>query len=146
MHKRVRSVLFVTTSFPRFRSDFAGSFVFRFAKYLVSDGVQVTVLAPGAAGYPTSDGLEGVQIYRFPYFYPLRLQCLAYTGGGMLANIRRGWLAKVQVPLLFFTMVWAIVRYQERFDLIHCHWLPTAVAALMARSFSRSKPAIVFTN
>jgi glycosyltransferase involved in cell wall biosynthesis len=146
MSKQVRSVLFVTTSFPRFGGDFAGSFVFRFAKYLVSDGVQVTVLAPGAAGYPTTDALEGVQIYRFPYFYPPRLQRLAYTGGGMLANIRRGWLAKVQVPFLFFAMVWAVVRYQGRFDLIHCHWLPTAVAALMARLFSRSKPAIVFTN
>jgi glycosyltransferase involved in cell wall biosynthesis len=145
MSKRVRSVLFVTTSFPRFGGDFAGSFVFRFAKYLVSDGVHVTVLAPGASGYPTTDALEGVQIYRFPYFYPPELQRLAYAGG-MLANLRCTWLARLQVPLLFFAMVWAIVRYQERFDLIHCHWLPTAVAALMARSFSRTKPAIVLTN
>jgi glycosyltransferase involved in cell wall biosynthesis len=64
----------------------------------------------------------------------------------MLANIHRGWLAKVQVPLFFCTMVWAIGRYQERCDLIHCHWLPTAVAALVARVFSRTKPAIVLTN
>jgi len=105
----------------------------------------VTVLAPGVSGYPTSDALEGVQIYRFPYFYPPKLQRLAYAGG-MLANLRRTWLAKVQVPLLFLAMVWAIKRYQECFDLIHCHWLPTAVAALMARSFSRTKPAIVLTN
>jgi glycosyltransferase involved in cell wall biosynthesis len=146
MNKRVCSVLFVTTSFPRFRGDFAGSFVFRFAKYLASDGMQVTVLAPGAAGYPTTDTIEGIQIYRFSYFYPARLQRLAYEGGGMLANLRRTWLARVQVPLLFFAMVWAIVRCQERFDLIHCHWLPTAVAALMARPFSRTKPAIVLTN
>ena len=145
MSKRVCSVLFVTTSFPRFGGDFAGSFVFRFAKYLASDGMQVTVLAPGAAGYPTIDAMEGIQIYRFPYFYPAKLQRLAYAEG-MLANFRRIWLAKVQVPLLFFAMVWAIVRYQERFDLIHCHWLPTAVAALMARPFSRTKPAIVLTN
>jgi glycosyltransferase involved in cell wall biosynthesis len=145
MSKRVRSVLFVTTSFPRFCGDFAGSFVFRFAKYLVSDGVQVTVLAPGVSGYPTTDALEGVQIYRFPYFYPPKLQRLAYAGG-MPANLCRTWLAKVQVLLLFFAMVWTIVRYQERFDLIHCHWLPTAVAALIARSFSRTKPAIVLTN
>jgi len=145
MSTRVRSVLFVTTSFPRFCGDFAGSFVFRFAKYLVSDGVQVTVLAPGASGYPTTDALEGVQIYRFPYFYPAKLQRLAYAEG-ILANFRRLWLAKAQVPFLFFTMVWAIVRYQERFDLIHCHWLPTAVAALIARLFSRTKPAIVLTN
>ena len=61
------------------------------AKYLVSDGMQVTVLAPGAAGYPTADAMEGVQIYRLPYFYPARLQRLAYEGGGILANLRRTW-------------------------------------------------------
>ena len=120
--------------------------MFRFAKYLASDGMQVMVLAPGAAEYPSTDAMEGVQIYRFPYFYPPRLQCLAYMAGGMLANLRRTWLAKVQVPFLFFATVWTIVHYQKRFDLIHCHWLPTAVAALMARPFSRRKPAIVFTN
>jgi glycosyltransferase involved in cell wall biosynthesis len=146
MNKRAQSVLFVTTSFPRFHGDFAGSFVFRFAKYLVSDGMQVTVLAPGAAGYPTADAMEGIQIYRLPYFYPARLQRLAYEGGGILANLRRTWLAPVQVPLFFFAMVWAIKRYQARFDIIHCHWLPTAVAALMARLFSCTKPAIVLTN
>ena len=145
MSTRVQSVLFVTTSFPRFRGDFAGSFVFRFAKYLASDGMQVTVLAPGATGYPSTDAMEGVQIYRFPYFYPAKMQRLAYAGG-MLANLRRTWLAKGQAPLLFFAMVWAIMHYQKRFDLIHCHWLPTAVAALMARPLSRTRPAIVLTN
>ena len=86
MSQRVCSVLFVTTSFPRFRGDFAGSFVFRFAKYLASDGMQVTVLAPGTAEYPSTDGMEGDQIYRFPYFYPTKLQCLAYAGG-MLGRV-----------------------------------------------------------
>jgi hypothetical protein len=90
--------------------------------------------------------MEGIQIYRVPYFYPTRLQRLAYVGGGILANIRRGWLARVQVPLLFFTTVWAIVRYQERVDLIHCHWLPTAVAALMARPFSRTVEGCISTG
>src|SRR4029450_4905505 len=111
MNTRAQSVLFVTTSFPRFHSDFAGSFVFRFAKYLVSDGMQVTVLAPAAAGDQTVDAMEGIQGYRLPYFYPARLQRLAYDGGGMLANLRRSWLATVQAPLLFLAMIWAIKRY-----------------------------------
>jgi glycosyltransferase involved in cell wall biosynthesis len=144
MDKRVLSILFVTTSFPRFSSDFPGSFVFRFAKYLVRDGVQVTVLAPGAVGYPTTDDLEGVQIYRFPYFYPEKVQCLAY-GRGILANMRHSRLAKIQIPFFFSALVRAILRYQDHFDLIHCHWVPTAVAALIARPFSRTRPAIVFT-
>lgn len=141
----MRSVLFVTTSFPRFKNDFAGSFVFRFAKYLTQAGMQITVLAPGAVAFPTTDNIEGVRISRFPYFYPQRLQCLAY-GGGILANIRQSWLARAQIPFFFLATVWAILRCQERFDLIHCHWLPSAIAALIARPFSRHKPVIVFTN
>ena len=68
MVKPVHSVLFVTTSFPRFTTDFAGGFVFRLAKYLVRDGMKVTVLSPGASGYPTNDTLENVQIFRYSYF------------------------------------------------------------------------------
>lgn len=142
----MKSVLFVTTSFPRFKGDFAGSFVFRFAKYLAQAGTRVTVLAPGAAGYPATDVIEGVRIYRFAYFYPRRLQCLAYKSGGILANIRHSWLARLQIPLLFWSTFLAILRHQSRVDLIHCHWLPTAIAALLARPFNRNKSAIAFTN
>lgn len=146
MNRRAKSVLFVTTSFPRFPGDFAGSFVFRFAKYLTRDGLRVTVLAPGTPNYPSVDAFEGVQVHRFSYFYPNTIQCLAYNGGGILANIRTSWMGKIQAPFLFLGMVWGILRYQDCFDLIHCHWLPTAVAALMARPFSSTNPPIVFTN
>lgn len=146
MDKRVLSVLFVTTSFPRFSGDFAGSFIFRFAKYLARESVQVTVLAPGVAGFATKGNLEGIGVHRFTYFYPKRHQRLAYDGGGILANIRRSWLARIQLPLFFLATIRAVLGYQDRFDLIHCHWLPTAMAALITRPFSRTKPPIVFTN
>lgn len=146
MDRKVKSVLFVTTSFPRFTGDFAGSFVFRFAKYLTQAGTPVTVLAPGAPGAPTVDVIEDVRIYRFAYFYPRKLQCLAYTSGGILANIRHSWLARLQIPLLFWSTFLAILRHQNRFDVIHCHWLPTAIAALLARPFNRNQSAIAFTN
>ena len=146
MDRKVKSVLFVTTSFPRFKGDFAGSFVFRFAKYLSRAGLSVTVLAPGAAGYPTEDIIEDVRIHRFAYFYPRKLQCLAYTSGGILANIRHSSLARLQIPLLFYSTFLAILRHQNSFDLIHCHWLPTAIAALLARPFNRHRSAIAFTN
>ena len=146
MEHLARSVLFVTTSFPRFVGDFAGSFVHRFARYLVRDGMQVTVLAPGAPGYPAAETLDGIQVRRFAYFFPRRRQMLAYQGGGVLANVRRSWLGKAQLLPLFSAMVLAILRHQNRCDLIHCHWLPTAIAALLARPFSRVRPPIVFTN
>jgi glycosyltransferase involved in cell wall biosynthesis len=145
-NQRVRTVLFVTTSFPRFPGDFAGSFVFRFAKYLARDGAQMTVLAPGAPGYPVTEQMEGVRVHRFSYFYPTKYQRLAYGEGGILARIGQSWLAKLQIPLFFLAMVMNIRRYQKHVDIIHCHWLPTALAALVARVYSRAKPAIILTN
>ena len=145
--RRVESVLFVTTSHPRFKGDFAGVFVQRLAKYLVRNGLRVTVLAPASPGYPTIDEIDGVQIQRFSYFHPKRLQRLAYgEGGGIVGNLRNSWLAKVQLPFLMAAMTLTIARHQSRFDLVHCHWLPTAGAALLARYLSRHKRPIVLTN
>lgn len=147
MNQRACSAVSVTANFPRFSGEFAGSFIFRFAKYLVRERVQVIVVALGAVGFPAKDNSDRIEVYRFPYFYPKRYQRLAYNGGEILANIHRSRLASVQVPLLLLATTWAILRYQDRFDLmIHCYWLPTAVAALIARPFSRIKPALVFTN
>ncbi len=146
MNRRVESVLFVSTSFPRFRNDLAGSFVFRFARYLARDGMQVTALAPGEPHYPAREEMDGVQIYRYPYFYPRCWQWLTRHGHSMLTNIRHSWVARLQVPFFMLATMWAIWSRQDHFDLIHCHWLPTAVAALLARPFSRRKPPIVFTN
>src|SRR5262245_56560683 len=90
--KSVEKVLFVTTSYPRFSNDFPGGFVHRIAKCLVRDGLNVTVLAPGAPGYPSHDSIDGVEIERFTYFYPNQYQQLAYgTGGGILGNLRHAW-------------------------------------------------------
>lgn len=140
------AVLFVTTSFPRFPGDFAGSFIYRFARYLVEDGVPVTVLAPAAAAYPIQETMSGIYVRRFTYFWPPQRQRLAYDGGGILANMRLSWLARLQVPLFFLALLWRLWREQDQHQIIHCHWLPTAAAALLTRPFSRTKPPIVFTN
>lgn len=145
MRKNIQSVLFITTSFPRYQNDFAGSFVYLLAKYLVRDGIRVIALAPGMVNYPNIDTMDGIEIIRFQYFLPHRLQCLAYGGGGIAANVKRSFLAKLQIPFFFLALTRAILRYQDKVDLLNCHWLPTAVAALLMRPLSRDKPPIVFT-
>jgi glycosyltransferase involved in cell wall biosynthesis len=146
MGAKASSLLFVTTSFPRFKNDFAGSFIYRFAKYLVRDGLQVTVLAPAAPGYPLNETIDGIIVHRFTYFLPRSSQCLVYGTSGILSNIKTSWLAKLQIPFLLTATVYSIIRHQDHFDLIHCHWLPTAIAAILARTLSRKKPPIVLTN
>jgi len=140
------SVLFVTTSFPRFHNDFAGSFIYRYAKYLARDGAQVSVLAPGNPGTPAKEVMDGVAVRRYNYFLPASSQRLAYGTSGILANIKKSWLAKLQVPFFLSATVYSIIRNQENHDLIHCHWLPTAIAAIIARPFCKRKPPIILTN
>jgi len=145
--KRVESVLFVTTSYPRFPNDFPGTFVHRFAKYLVKSGIHVTALAPAAPGYPKIDEIDQVQIRRFPYFFPPRWQRLAYgDGSGIMGNLKRSWLARIQLPFFMLSMALRILRERKRHDVIHCHWLPSAMAAIAARTVWPSRKPIIFTN
>lgn len=140
------SVLHVTTGFPRFKNDFPGSFVFRFARYWGDLGGRVGVIAPGAPGAPEREVMEGIEVYRATYFRPSSRQRLCYDGGGILANLRNSWLARLQVPFLFWALAREVRRRAWDYDLIHCHWLPTVWAAWAAQRFVREPRPIVFTN
>jgi glycosyltransferase involved in cell wall biosynthesis len=146
MSERLPDVLHVTTCFPRFKNDFAGSFVFRFAKYLKLQGSRVGAIAPGAPGIVRREVMDGIEIYRFDYFFPPSRQCLCYDGGGILANLRRSWVARLQLPFLMIGLVREIAKHRKDYEIIHCHWLPTTWAAWLAQAFSRDRRPIVFTN
>jgi glycosyltransferase involved in cell wall biosynthesis len=97
-------VVVLTTSWPRTEQEFAGRFVADAVERLRERGVDVKVLAPGS-GY--------------------RDYGLAY-GGGMAGNLRRKpWLG----PPLLFSMWQAVRRAAGDADLVHAHWLLTAVVA-----------------
>jgi len=97
-------VVVLTTSWPRTEREFAGRFVADAVERLRERGVEVEVLAPGA-GY--------------------RDFGLAY-GGGIAANLRRRpWAA----PLMLLSMWRAARRAAPGADLVHAHWLLTAVVA-----------------
>jgi glycosyltransferase involved in cell wall biosynthesis len=99
-------VVVLTTSWPRTESEFAGRFVADAVERLRACGVEVDVLSPG----------------RFRDFG------LAY-GGGMAANLRRRpWAA----PLMLASMWWTLRRAARDADLVHAHWLLTAVVARFA--------------
>jgi glycosyltransferase involved in cell wall biosynthesis len=147
LEHRAQSVLFVTTSFPRFSGDYAGTCVFNLAKYLTRDGMVVSVVCPGAPGYPEYEEMHGIAVHRFQYFLPANKQCLAYGDGReIMGNLRSFWLARFQLPIFLGSMFLSVLRRQREFDLVHCHWLPTAVVAKAARFIGRSPKPIVFSN
>jgi glycosyltransferase involved in cell wall biosynthesis len=86
--------------------------------------MEVVALAPHYKGAALSEDIDGIKIYRFPYFYPRRSQKLFYEGG-VLPNLKRSFLAWLQVPAALLSelcfALWIVKK--ERINVIHSHWI-----------------------
>ena len=124
------NVLFMTHSFPRDDGDAAGSFLLRLARALVSEGVTVRVVAPGATGLTAHASMDGVQVDRFRYA-PRRFETLAY-GGNMAEQVRDSWSAKFSLVGFLGAEFQAGIHAKREFHpaLVHAHWwFPNGLAA-----------------
>jgi glycosyltransferase involved in cell wall biosynthesis len=100
-------VCVLTTSYPRFRGDAAGAFVAELVERLRGGGVEVTVASPA----------------------DFRHYGIAY-GAGIPQNLRaRPWLV-LALPLFLAEFVRAARRAARGADVVHAHWLPSALPAL----------------
>lgn len=127
-------VLALTSTFPRWRGDATPRFVFDLSAGLVREGLDVTVLAPGAHGAAARERWDGVDIRRFRYGWPASTQRLA--DGAILPNIRRNrWLAAQAASFVTAELAaaWRLMR-RERFDVIHAHWaVPQGCVAIVLK-------------
>lgn len=137
-------VLVLTSSFPRYKTDWWQQAILNFYKNLDKRKYHVTVIAPSAPGAKANEKLYGVDVKRFFYFYPPKLQRLT-TGEGVLYSGRKGLLNKIQI----FTFVLAeffstfLTLAKGNFDIIHAQWiLPQGLVAVIAKFIFR-KPVIV---
>jgi glycosyltransferase involved in cell wall biosynthesis len=108
-------VLVLSTSYPRGPEDAAGAFVRDAVEHLREAGLDVAVVSPAS----------------FRHFG------LAY-GHGFVGNLRlRPWRAFL-LPLFVLSYARAARRAARDVDLVHAHWLPSALAAL-----ATGKPHVV---
>jgi glycosyltransferase involved in cell wall biosynthesis len=102
-------VCVVTTSYPRSPGDVAGIFVARQVEALRAASVDVTVVSPAT----------------------VRHFGLAY-GDGILQNLKaKPWLV-FAVPLFLAALARAARREGGTADVVHAHWIPSALAARAA--------------
>lgn len=105
----------LTTSYPRYPGDVAGRFVEDAVVHLRDAGVEVDVVSPAS----------------FRHFG------IAY-GDGIANNLRsRPWKVLL-LPLFLLSFARAARRASRSADIVHAHWLPSAVAGLATR-----KPLII---
>ena len=108
-------ILVLTTSYPRSASDVAGVFVRDAVEHLRKAGLEVAVVSPAS----------------FRHFG------VAY-GDGIVGNLRlRPWLA-LALPLFLLSYARSARRAARGADLVHAHWLPSALPAL-----ATGKPFVV---
>ena len=103
-------VAVLTTSYPRGPDDVAGVFVRDAVLALRSAGVDVEVVSPAS----------------FRHFG------LAY-GHGIVGNLRRRPWKVVVLPAFLASYSLAARRAARNADLVHAHWLPSALPALKTR-------------
>ena len=127
----------LTTSYPRWNGD-AGEFLADLVKHLADgEGVQVVVLAPGDAAAPSVERSGGAEVRRLKYFFPPRLQKLAY-GDGIPWNLRRSLWAWLNVPCMLAVFAWNLcARYAGSADVVHAHWGVLGALAVLTRPIHR---------
>ncbi|MHB1357637.1 MAG: glycosyltransferase [Anaerolineae bacterium] len=112
----------LTSSYPRWAGDGAGSFIASLARALVEGGQQIDVIAPWDQAIRPMD-MGGVRVHRFRYAPSAGLHLLGH-GRSLVADVR---LKKV-IPLLlpaYITACSACARAlfrREPFDIVHGHW------------------------
>jgi len=105
----------LTTSYPRGPDDVAGVFVRDAVQHLREAGVDVDVVSPAS----------------FRHFG------IAY-GDGVVANLRRDPWRVLLLPLFLLSYARAARRAALAADVVHVHWLPSALPAL-----ATGKPFVV---
>jgi len=123
-------ILFITQTYPRFEEDTAGPFIRDLARGLTRLGDRVTVLAPHAEGVPARWEDQSVETVSFRYA-PERLEVLGY-GRSLEADERIKGGAALVAPFYALGLLREVRRQlrNERFDLVHAHWIvPNGVVA-----------------
>jgi glycosyltransferase involved in cell wall biosynthesis len=91
--------------------------------------VSVVIVAPHAPGLARREMLDGLEIRRVRYFWPARLQRVAYQHEGLFETMRRSPLALFQLPCLLLALTIGLFRAARGASVIHAQWVPTAAIA-----------------
>jgi glycosyltransferase involved in cell wall biosynthesis len=118
-----KKALVIASTFPRWKNDTTPGFVYELSKRIATR-FKVVVLAPHYKEAKKEETMEKLRIKRFVYFKPESLQKLCYEGG-IIPNMKKSFLAKLQMPLLILSEFLASSKiiWKEQINMVHAHWI-----------------------
>ncbi|HRU01785.1 MAG TPA: glycosyltransferase [Victivallales bacterium] len=138
-------VLILTSSYPKYKGDVNGNFIYELATRLKSD-FDIYVLAPAVKESLNYELCEDIKIYRHRQFIIRDIE-LAY-GIGIYENLKKKKIKYFVLPWYFFFQIkelYKIVK-EENINIVHAHWiLPNGLISVFCKKIFRCNYKIVVT-
>ncbi|UCE75376.1 MAG: glycosyltransferase family 4 protein [Methanomassiliicoccales archaeon] len=128
----------VSTSFPRYKNDYSGSFVFDLAKAMVEQGAEIDVITLYYPGSKKFEIMNGIRVHRFQYWSPSRYQKLA-TESGIATDLKSNIIARIQLPFLLLFFLLKTHKISKSCDIIHAHFTLSGLAAVFSQRIGRKR-------
>jgi L-malate glycosyltransferase len=126
-------ITILTTSFPRFKGDNAGKFIYEFARELNASGCPIHVIAPHDSA--VAEGQHPFTTEYFKYFYPESFQSLAY-GAGIASRIKTNGLRIFQFPFFILSFFMSALKKSGQTQIFHAYWMFAGIVALAVKLFT----------
>lgn len=133
-------ICLLSTSFPRNKTDDAGIFIARLVEALSFQEITGTVISPHCEGAETDGRFANWNVVRVKYGL-FSSGKLAY-GSGILPNLKANPFLFAQIPGLLISIFLKALKVGKQSDLIHAHWLASAIPGLFAGKLC-NKPLVI---
>lgn len=134
--QKKQTILWLTSSYPRFEQDSASIFLRYLAETVNNAAFDVHILSPDDPSVDNALSASAISLHYFKYFIPRRLQKLAY-GSGILPNLKANPILFIQVPFFMASQFFACYKLVKRLKpaLIHAHWVfpQGAIASMIGK-------------
>lgn len=135
-------VCIAATTFPRWKGDGEGAFVWGLAHALVEQGAEVRVVGLHSPGAATHEVIDGVEVQRPRYWWPERQESLRRGGGGLPVTLREYPFARMQFPGFLAVYSRAVAQAASTCDVLHAQWTLSGAVGLMTR-WRHQRPIVV---
>jgi glycosyltransferase involved in cell wall biosynthesis len=120
----------VTTSFPRWRQDYIGAFVYEAARAIQKKGFQVKVITMHHPGTPRHESWDGIEILRTKYL-PDSWELLKSQGGGLPEVWKKNPRARIQLLPFMIAFFFDVILHTRDCDILHANWTLSGTVAWM---------------
>ncbi len=120
----------ITTSFPRWKQDYIGSFVYEAALAIQRQGFEIKVITIHSPGTLKHETWEGIDIYRTKYL-PESWELLKSEGGGLPEVWKHNRKARIQIIPFMIAFMFDVLIHTRDCDLLHANWTLSGAMAYM---------------